>query len=133
MWRSVKARTDRVEGFTLIEALVALAVAASGLAAIGLLANSSLRSDLHAQQHLAQISATREIIADLPRRDALSFGYLSGVLDGQRWRIHATPVPTTTVAGATAWIPQGVVLLVRSPGGSTIEIDTIRLRRQPTK
>jgi general secretion pathway protein I len=133
LWRSAKASARRIEGFTLIEALVALAVAASGVAAIGMLTNSSLRSEQHAEQHLAQVSATREIIAELPGRDALPFGYLSGALDGQKWRVHSTRVVTTTVAGATEWMPQGIALLVRSPSGSIIEIDTIRLRRQPTK
>ncbi|HZZ63081.1 MAG TPA: prepilin-type N-terminal cleavage/methylation domain-containing protein [Roseiarcus sp.] len=133
MWQSAKPNEPRIEGFTLIEALAAIAVVATGLAAIGGLADSSLRSDLHTRRHLAQIFATREIIAGLPRRDALPFGYLSGVLNGHEWRIHSTLMQTTAAAGAAEWVPQGIALLVRSPYGSTIEIDTIRMRRRPTK
>jgi general secretion pathway protein I len=133
LWQSAKPSERRIEGFTLIEALAAVAVVATGLAAIGALADSSIRSDVHTRRHLAQVFATREIIAGLPRRDALPFGRLSGVLDGEEWSIHSTLLQTTTGAGASGWVPQGVVLLARSPYGSTIEIDTIRLRRRPTK
>ena len=133
MWRSAKPSEPRIDGFTLIEALAAVAVVATGLAAIGALADSSMRSDMHTRRHLAQIFATREIVAGLPRRDALPFGHLSGVLDGQEWRIHSTLLQTTTVASASEWVPQGIALVVRSPYGSTVEVDTIRLRRRPTK
>ena len=133
MWQSAKPSDLRIDGFTLIEALAAVAVVATGLAAIGALADSSIRSDVHTRRHLAQIFATREIVAGLPRRDEMPFGRLSGVHDGQNWSIHSTLLQTAKAAGASEWVPQGIVLLVRSPYGSTIEIDTIRLRRRPTK
>ena len=126
-------RLNNTKAFTLLEALAALAVVMVGLAAIGALAHVTLRSTLHAEQHLAQISATRRIMAGLPGRNQLPFGRSTGILDGNRWRVDATPVAVANAARDAAWIPQGVVLLVRSPSGSTIEIDTIRLRKQPTK
>jgi len=131
--RLAKLRLNETEAFTLLEALSALAILMAGLAAIGALAHVTVRSTLHAEQHLAQISAARRIIAGLPGRNALPFGRLTGVLDGNRWRVDSTPVAVTGAAGDTGWTPQGIVLLVRSPSGSTMEIDTIRLRKQPTK
>jgi general secretion pathway protein I len=124
---------NETKAFTLLEVLAALAIIMAGLAAIGALEYATLRSTLHAEQHLAQISAARRIMASLPTRKALPFGRLTGVLDGNRWRADSTRVAAEDSTRDAAWIPQGIVLLVRSPSGSTIEIDTIRLRRQRTK
>jgi general secretion pathway protein I len=117
----------------LLEALVALTVTGAGLAAIGALSNSSLRASLYAERHLAEIETARKIIAGLPARDALRFGRLTGSLDGHAWRIDSKPVSTAVSAGETQWIPQGVALLVRSPSGAMIEVDTIRLRKMAAK
>jgi general secretion pathway protein I len=116
-----------------VEALAALAILMAGLAAIGALANASLRSTLTAEQHLAQVSTARKIIAGLPARNALPFGRLTGVLDGHPWRVDSAPIATTDLEQSAEWMPQGVVLLVRSPSGSTMEVDTIRLHRKKTK
>jgi len=122
---------DASGGFTLIEAIVALGVMAAGLAAIGALANSNFRATLHAERHLAQIEAARMILTGLPGRRALPFGRFAGSLDGYEWRIDSTAVATgARTADGSAWTPQGIALLVRSPSGGTIEIDTIRLHRQ---
>jgi len=131
--RLAKLRLNETKAFTLLEALAALAVLMAGLAAIGALTHVTVRSALHAEQHLAQVSAARRIIAGLPGRNALPFGRLTGILDGNRWRVDSTPVAVTGSTGDTAWTPQGIVLLVRSPSGSTMEIDTIRLRKLPAK
>ena len=130
MWRSARSEAGGTAGFTLLEALVALAVTGAGLAAIGALANSSLHASLSTERHLAEIETARKILAGMPGRDALPFGRLTGSLDAHAWRIDSTPVSTVRAGGETSWIPQGIVLLVRSPSGATIEIDTIRLRKQ---
>jgi len=111
---------------------MALAVTGSGLAAIGALANSSLRASLYTERHLAEIESARKILAGMPGRNALPFGRLTGSLDAHEWRIDSAPV-STAGAGGTSWIPQSVALRVRSPSGAMIEIDTIRLRKQPAK
>lgn len=120
-------------GFTLLEALVALAVTGAGMAAIGALMNSSLLVTLHTERHLAEIEGVRKIIAGLPSRESLHFGRLTGLLDGHKWRIDSAPVSTTSSSGETKWIPQRISLLVQSPSGGTIEVDTIRLRRTGAK
>ena len=55
MCRSARPELNGAAGFTLLEALAALAVMGAGLAAIGTLANSSLRTDLYTERHLAEI------------------------------------------------------------------------------
>jgi general secretion pathway protein I len=129
LWRLADLE-DNSAGFTLIEALAALGVMAAGLAAVGALANSNFRASLHAEWHLAEIEAARMIMTGLPAREALPFGQLAGSIDGHAWRIDSAPVGTAATSGASVWTPQGIALLVRSPSGATIEIDTIRLHRQ---
>jgi general secretion pathway protein I len=118
-------------GFTLVEALAALAVMAAGLAAVAALTSSNLHATLNAERHLADLESAQMIMAGLPDRSALPFGRLTGSLAARNWRIDASSVGKAVAAGQNLWTPQGIALLVRSPTGATIEIDTIRLRRQP--
>jgi general secretion pathway protein I len=122
-----------IAGFTLIEALVALAVMGAGLAAIGSLASSSLRASLYAERHLAEIETARKIIAGMPSREALPVGRLSGALDAHDWRINSALIGAPAAVGDSLWTPQRIEVLVRSPSGAMLKIDTIRLRRQAVK
>jgi len=122
-----------IVGFTLIEALAALAVMGAGLAAIGTLASSSLRAGLYAERHLAEIETARKIIAGMPSREALPVGRLTGALDAHDWRIDSTLIGAPAAVGDTLWTPQRIEVSVRSPSGAMLKIDTIRLRRQATK
>jgi general secretion pathway protein I len=122
-----------IAGFTLIEALAALALVGAGLAAIGPLAASSLRAGLYAERHLAEIETARKIIAGMPSREALPVGRLTGALDAHDWQIDSTPVGAPAALGDALWTPQRIEVSVRSPSGAMLQIDTIRLRRQATK
>ena len=133
MWRSADPELGRAAGFTLIEALAALGVMAAGLAAIGALANSSLRAGLYVEGHVIEIETARMIMTGLPGRAALPYGRLTGSLDSHQWRIDSTPVSATVKGDTGLWTPQGIALLVRSPSGATLEIDTIRLGGRPAK
>ena len=133
MWRSADPESGRAAGFTLIEVLAALGVMAAGLAAIGVLANSSLRAGIYVERHLIEIEIARVIMTGLPGRAALPYGRLTGSLDSHQWRIDLTPVSATVKGDTSLWTPQGIVQLVRSPSGATLEIDTIRLAGRPTK
>ncbi len=121
---------DAGAGFTLVEALAALTVMAAGLGAVAGLTSANLHATLNAQRHLADLESARMIMAGLPDRSALPFGRLTGWLAARNWRIDASPVGKTVASGQSTWTPQGITLLVRSPTGATIGIDTIRLRRQ---
>ena len=124
---------QRVAGFTLIEALAALAVMGAGLAAIGALASTSLRADLYTGRHLAAIETARKVMAGMPSRQALPVGRLAGVLDAHDWRIDSTVMGAPAVVGDTLWIPQRIEVSIRSPSGAIVKVDTIRLRRQAAK
>jgi general secretion pathway protein I len=117
-------------GFTIIEVLVALAVAAVLLAAIGSLIASSVRGARMLEQHVALVETARAIEAGLPKRDELAPGTLSGELAGHRWRVEVAPTIDAGPDSATAWLPQAVVITVRSPAGSVLQLNTVRLRRR---
>jgi general secretion pathway protein I len=120
-------------GFTLVEALVALAILVTGLAAVGELAGSNLRAGVHTEQHLAGVEILRKVISGMPGRDALPFGNLSGALDSYAWRIESTPVEGLPPNGDVGWAPQRIALSVRSLSGAMVEVDMIRLRRLSSK
>lgn len=133
MCRPSNPKRRGIAGFTLIEALAALAVMGAGLAAIGPLVSSSLRAGLYAERHLAQIETARKILAGMPSREALPVGRLTGILDAHDWRIDSTLIGAPAKVGDTLWTPQRIEVLVRSPSGAMVKVDTIRLRRQATK
>ena len=131
MYGSTARPNKNSAGFTLVEVLVALAVMASSLAAIGSLMNATLRSGVHLERHLAEIETTQQIIAGLPGRDELRDGSSSGEMVGHVWRLDVTPYRTNLVApGSPAdWTPEKIALTVRSPDGALLSVDMIRLVR----
>ena len=133
MWRRANPERRGTAGFTLIEALAALAVMGAGLAAIGTLASSSLRASLYTERHLAEVETARKVLAGMPSREALPVGSLTGVLDAHDWRIDSTLIGAPAVVGDALYTPQRIDVMVRSPSGAIMKIDTIRLRRQAAK
>jgi general secretion pathway protein I len=119
-------------GFTLIEALVALTVVATSLAAIGALMATSVRGVRSLEQHVALVETARTVAANLPRRDELGAGF-TGAAMGYRWRVETSVLSTETgpAANQATWLPQVVAVTVRSPSGATLQIDTVRLVRRP--
>ena len=124
-------RADGQAGFTLIEALVALAVAAVCLSAIGILMAKNNRTVRQIDQRLALVSTLRKVEVALPDRKALAGASLSGEMAGSAWSVGATPIadPSPPTANKTPpdWTPQLVVVKVRSPSGSLVELETLRL------
>jgi len=120
-------------GFTIIEVLIALAVVAASLAAIGSLIATSVRGARALEQHVALVRTARAIITGLPRRDELAPGSLAGDLAGYRWRVDVAPFAAGAVdaTSGVAWEPQAVVVTVRSPSGALLQLNTVRLRRRP--
>jgi general secretion pathway protein I len=119
-------------GFTIIEALVALAVVASSLAAIGSVIATSVRGTRSIEQHVALVETARAIATGLPKRDELALGNFSGELAGHRWRVDVLPFAAGGVDAALSipWVPQTVVITVRSPSGAVLQINTVRLHRR---
>ncbi len=119
-------------GFTLIEALVALAVAAISLAAIGLLMAGNIRGSGRIEQHLGLAETLRAVETGLPDRTGLSTGTLTGEMHDQAWSVDIAPFPGDFVnpRAAQLWTPQMLVIKVQSPSGAALQLETIRLGRR---
>jgi general secretion pathway protein I len=131
---SIDPESDgRHAGFTLIESLVALAIVAVALTAIGMLIAANIRVTRSLEQRLQLIETARSILSALPDRDQLTMGDTRGDIAGQRWRLDVMPFTGNFVdqGGASPWIPQAVVLRVEAPTGEILRVDTVRLRRNP--
>ena len=123
-------RTKGTEGFTLIEVLVALAVVAVTLSAIGSLVAVTVRGARSVGGRLALVETARSIMTGLPDRADLAPGNFSGEVAGHRWRVDVLPFYADFVdPRKTDWIPQTVVVRVQSPSGPILQINTVRLRR----
>jgi general secretion pathway protein I len=120
---------DASAGFTLIEALVALAVVAVSLASIGLLMAGNIRGSGRIEQHLWLVATLRAVEAGLPDRTSLSTGTLAGEMHGQAWSVDSAPFPGDFVNPRAFWTPQAVVIKVLSPSGAALQLETIRLGR----
>jgi general secretion pathway protein I len=123
---------DASAGFTLIEALVALAVAAVALAAIGLLMAGNIRGSGRIVQHLGLVETLRAVETGLPDRTSLSAGTLSGEMHDQAWDVDIAPFPGDFVnpRAAQLWTPQTIVVKVQSPAGAVLQLETIRLGKR---
>jgi general secretion pathway protein I len=130
--RSTNLKCPRnAAGFTLVEVLVALAVLAVSLAAIGSLVANNIRATRALDQRLALVETTRAILTGLPDREQLIPGNLSGELADHHWRVDVLPFVANFIdpRRPTPWVPQTVVVRVQSPAGQLLRIDTVRLRR----
>jgi general secretion pathway protein I len=127
----IKSRRGGERGFTLLEALVALAVMSAGLAAIGRLGYSSLAAVQRAETRLALTSAARAALTALPAREAIRDGETSGAIFDDKWRLDAARYTGVPPAGPIKpdWIPQALKLSVLDARGNLLIVETVRLRR----
>ena len=118
-----------VAGFTLVEVLVALAIVAVALTAIGSVMAATIRGTRSIDQHLSLVETARAIEAGLPDRGDLAVGSLTGVVGGYRWRLDVRPFQASFVDPQlpTRWVPQAITITVQSPAGQTLRINSIRL------
>jgi general secretion pathway protein I len=120
-------------GFTIIEVLVALALVAVVIGAVGSLMASNVRGVRSFESHVALMQATRAaMVTAVPPRDQLKEGTLSGQADGYRWTVDLSPLGGEWAARnpEAAWAPELVRIRVRAPGGATSDIRTVRLVRR---
>jgi general secretion pathway protein I len=123
-------------GFTIIEVLIALAVVAVSILAIGSVMSTNVRGVRVLEQHVTLMQTVRSILAsEIPPRAELGLGAFSGQLNDHRWKIDVGPMGEDwSVPGAeVAWIPALVTIQVRSPSGAMSELRTVRLMRGPSK
>ena len=119
-------------GFTLIEVVVALALIAVALTAIGSLIATTTRGTRSLDQHLSLAETARAVEAALPDRDHLPAEGISGEMAGHRWRIDVLPFRASFVDPRlpSPFMPQTVVITVRAPDGPVLQIHTVRLTRR---
>lgn len=131
MSRVAQPSRSRAAGFTIIEALVALAIVTALLGAIGGLIATSARGTRALEQHVALVETARAVESALPKRDQLAGGDFSGVLAGHPWRVDVLPFVARGIDSTlpSPWVPQTIVITVRSPGGAALQLSTVRLRR----
>ncbi len=127
-----RANRDSAAGFTLIEVVVALAVVAITLTAIGAVAATSARGTRSLEQHLALVETTRIVAATLPRNPQANLDGLTGEILNHRWRISVAPFVGSGIYQTpdSQWIPQTVVVRVRSPSGAVTGFETVRLQQR---
>jgi general secretion pathway protein I len=117
-------------GFTLIEVVVALGVVAIVITAIGAVVTTSSRGTRSLEQHLALVETTRIVAATLPKSEQIALDGLSGEILGHRWRVGISPFVGSGInqVAGSPWIPQTVVVRVRSPSGAVYGFETVRLQ-----
>jgi general secretion pathway protein I len=118
-------------GFTIIEVLVALAIVATSLAAIGSVIATTARATRTLEQRVALVQTARAVEAGLPRRGQLALGSIDGEIAGHRWRIDVSPFVAGGLVEDSPWVPQSIVIRVRSPSGALLQLNTVRLARRP--
>ena len=131
MFHTVRSRQHPEAGFTIIEALVALALVTASLAAIGTLIATSARGASVLARHVELVETVRAVESALPKRDQL-VGNFSGELAGHSWRIDVLPFAVSGIDPElpSPWVPQTVVVTVRSRTGAALQVATVRLHRR---
>jgi len=127
---------DREAGFTIIEVLIALALVAVSLVAIGSLMATNARGVRSLERHVALMQAARTVMtAGIPSRDELQPGTSSGKADDYRWTVEVSPLGGgwTVPDADTAWTPELVRIRVTSASGAVSDIRTVRLTARPDK
>jgi len=136
LFRAASPTDGRTAGFTIIEVLIALAVVAVSIVAIGSVMSTSVRGVRSLEQHVTMMQAVRSVMAtEIPSREKIGFGTWSGRTSDHQWRIDVGPMGDEwSAAGAeVAWIPALVRIQVRSPSGAVTDIRTVRLVHGPSQ
>jgi general secretion pathway protein I len=116
-----------VAGFTLIEALVALAIIAAVLSSIGAVIATTVKGTRSIDQRLALAGAAETLLAALPARGLLKPGRQSGELAGHRWQIDVSPMHVAEVPPTSPFIPLAINMRMQAPDGPAIQVTTVRL------
>jgi general secretion pathway protein I len=127
---SRKSCSDGAAGFTLIEALVALAIVAAVLGSIGAVIATTAKGTRSIDQRLALSGTAETILASLPGRTLLKPGRQSGATAGHRWRIDVSPMNVAVASDAPQtgrFVPLAVTMRVQAPGGPAMQVTTVRL------
>jgi general secretion pathway protein I len=120
----------RAAGFTIIEVLVALAVVAISIVAIGSVMSTNVRGVRSLEQHVTLMQTVRSVMAtEVPPPAEIGYGTWSGNTNGHQWKINVGPMSDEWKASGAdvTWIPALVRIQVRSPSGAVMDLSTVRL------
>ena len=130
MFRRTSPTDGSTAGFTILEVLIALAIVAVSIVAIGSVMSTNVRGVRSLEQHVTMMQAVRTIAAtEVPSREKIGFGTWSGKTNDHQWRIDVTPMGEEWAATGSdvPWIPALVKIQVRSPSGVVTDLKTVRL------
>lgn len=127
MSRNGSCKSDA--GFTLIEVLVALAVIAIVLPAIGSVIAGTVRGSRSTEDRLVVTGIAGSLLSGLTDRTTIQAGTRTGETAGNRWRIDITPMPQPAVEDAAPprWSPYAIAIRVETRRGYRIQVNTVRL------
>jgi general secretion pathway protein I len=135
--RARRSPTDRPDaGFTILEVLIALAVVAISIVAIGSVMSTNAHGVKTLEDHVALIQSAQTVLASaIPSRKDLAPGVYAGQVRDFRWQVDVGPVGGGWVVdnADVRWIPELVKIRVRAPSGATIGLETVRLMRRPSQ
>jgi general secretion pathway protein I len=127
---SRKSCSSHARGFTLIEALVALAIITAVLGSIGTVIAITAKGTRSVDQRLELSGTAESLLAALPARALLKPGRQSGELAGHRWRMDVSRMNVGVASDAPQsgrFVPLAVTLRLQSPGGPAMQLSTVRL------
>ena len=131
MYRAINPHANEGEaGFTILEVLIALAVVAIVVVAIGSVMSTNARGVRLMESHAAMIETAQAVLADaVPGHNEIAPENLAGQSGLFRWRIKIDPYTGGLPGTDVKWIPERVRVRVQSPSGAAIDLETIRLMR----
>ncbi len=130
------APSDRPDaGFTILEVLIALAILAVSIVAIGSAMSTNAHGVQKMESHVALVQTAQTVLATaIPPRNELAPGTLAGQLRNYRWQVDVSPVGGDWEPpgdSKVAWMPELVRIHVRSPDGAGLDLSTVRLMPRP--
>lgn len=122
-------RSDRQAGFTLLEALVALALLLIFASAIGPYLSQARRIMANAEGRTAAQVLLRSLLNAPFDRSGAARASHEGETNGLRWRIDTEPTAVVRAQNPSNWSAVRVVASVAWAPGQVIMAETIRLRK----
>ena len=120
-------RSDRQAGFTLLEALVALALVLAFASAVGPHLSQARRIIANAEGRVAAQVLLRSLLNAPFDRSSLARAPWEGETSGLRWRIDTEPVAAARTRDRANWSAFRVVASVTWAPGQVMMAETIRL------
>ena len=133
MRRAARCDTGgKTAGFTIIEVLVAIAVVAVVLSAIGAVVSGTTRGVRSLEQHVVLMETVRSVTAGLRSREPLAENARSGQMYGNRWQVGMAPMADGPMLpdARSPWTPMMMTFRVQTPSGAAVEVKTVRLLRR---